>query len=55
MHLDNKRLQSIQRFKHIVQRKIDTETDPNELHQWETILQHYREEEQKILKRSDIQ
>ncbi len=53
MHLDNKRLQSIQRFKALVQKKIDHETDPSELHQWEQIMQHYREEEQRILERSD--
>lgn len=54
MHLDNKRLQSIQRFKALIQNKIDHETDPVELETWSIILQEYTKEEQLILERLDV-
>lgn len=54
MHLDNKRLQSIQRYKALIQNKIDHETDPVELETWSIILQEYRKEEQTILERLDV-
>ena len=54
MHLDNRRLQSIQRSKALIHKKLDKEEDPTELEQWKTILNNYNEEEQRILKRLDV-
>lgn len=54
MHLDNQRLQSIQRFKALIHKKMDKEEDPIELEQWKTILNNYNEEEQRILERLDV-
>lgn len=54
MHLDNKRLQSIQQYKALIQNKIDHETNPQELETWSIILQEYRKEEKQILERLDV-
>lgn len=54
MHLDNQRLQSIQRFKALIHKKMDKEEDPTELEQWKIILDNYSAEEQRILERLDV-
>lgn len=54
MHLDNQRLQSIQRYKVLIQNKIDHETNPQELETWSIILREYQKEEQTILDRLDV-
>ena len=54
MHLDNRRLQSIQRYKALIQNKIDHETDPVELETWSIILREYQKEEKQILERLDV-
>ena len=54
MHLDNQRLQSIQRFKALIHKKMDKEEDPTELEQWKILLDNYSAEEQRILERLDV-
>ena len=54
MHLDNQRLQSIQRFKALIHKKMDKEEDPTELEQWQIMLDNYSAEEQRILERLDV-
>lgn len=54
MHLDNPRLQSIQRFKALIHKKMDKEDDPIELEQWQIMLDNYSAEEQRILERLDV-
>lgn len=54
MHLDNKRLESIQRFKTILKNKINTETDFKELELYKQKLKEFSNEEKRILERLNV-